>query len=233
MVKNMPPINVRKGKYAIALVCVVLGFMLAMQFHTTQDVRANVSLQRTEELATRLHETEQERDKLKKQLQSESGDQAYAAALENAKREAGLLPMKGPGITLSIDDSKRPSKPGDNPNLYIIHDDDILRVVNELWAAGAEAMAINGQRVVAQTEVRCAGPTLVVNGKRYAPPFEISAIGDEKTLESAVKMRGGIADSLSVWGIDVTVKTSDNIVVPGFNGTWRFNYAQIVKDGGN
>ncbi|MCX7970993.1 MAG: DUF881 domain-containing protein [Negativicutes bacterium] len=229
----MKKINIRQGKYAIALVCAVLGFMLATQFHTTQDVKATLALQRTENLAARLQETEKERDSLLQQirdLREKSGEEAMQVELQNAMRDAGLTRLRGPGITLTIDDSKRPAKPGENSNLFVVHDDDILRIINELWAAGAEAIAINDQRIVAQTEVRCAGPTLVVNGSRYAPPFEIRAIGDKKTLESAVKMRGGIADSLAVWGIEVNVTPSDNIEIPAFRGAWRFNHSQVVGE---
>ena len=67
--------------------------------------------------------------------------------------------------------------------MYIIHDDDLLRVINELRAAGAEAIAINGERIVAMSEIRCAGPTLSVNNNRSAPPYEIKAIGNPNNLE--------------------------------------------------
>lgn len=74
---------------------------------------------------------------------------------------------------VTIDDSKRSSKPGENPNLYLIHDDDILKVINELWAAGAEAVSINEQRLIANSEIRCADSTLSVNNTRYSPPYDI------------------------------------------------------------
>ena len=77
--------------------------------------------------------------------------------------------MKGPGVTVEMNDAQKPVGSGQDPNLFIIHDDDILAVVNELFAAGAEAMCINGQRVVATTEVRCVGPVIMVNGNRVAP----------------------------------------------------------------
>ena len=144
---------------------------------------------------------------------------------------SGVVPVEGKGVIVVIDDSKRLTKPGENPNLYLIHDDDILKVINELWAAGAEAISINEQRLIATSEIRCAGPTLSVNNTRYSPPYEIRAIGDSQTLENALKMRGGVIETLQFWGIQVTVKTQDLVQVPAYKGTFRFEYAKPVKDG--
>ncbi len=99
---------------------------------------------------------------------------------------AGLIAVEGPGIIVTIDDSKRVGKLGENPNLYLIHDDDILKVINELWAAGAEVMSINDQRIITNSEIRCAGPTLSVNNTRYAPPYEIKVIGNPHNLENSL-----------------------------------------------
>ncbi len=79
---------------------------------------------------------------------------------------------------------------GARSKLILIHDEDLLKLVNELKAAGAEAITVNEQRVVASTEIRCAGPTISVNNNRISPPYVIQAIGDPAGLESALKMRG-------------------------------------------
>lgn len=85
--------------------------------------------------------------------------------------QAGLCAVEGPGIMVTLNDSKQKVKLGDNQNLYIVHDEDLLRVINELRAAGAEAIAINDQRLVSRSEIRCVGPTVTVNGKMFGPPF--------------------------------------------------------------
>ena len=113
-------------------------------------------------------------------------------------------------------------------NLYVIHDEDILRVVNELRAAGAEAISLNGQRLTATSEIRCAGPTMSVNNVRSAAPFEIIAIGDSSTLENALKMRGGVVDTLKVWGIQMAISPRTSVQVPPFNGPSPFRYAKPV-----
>jgi uncharacterized protein YlxW (UPF0749 family) len=206
--------------------------MLAVQFRTTQDIRATIPFQRLEDLSQRLQQTEKERNALLNEvneLRKISDEANVSRELQLAKLGAGLIPVQGPGIIVTIDDSKRPTKPGENPNLYLIHDDDILKVINELWAAGAEAISINEQRLVASSEIRCAGPTLSVNNTRYSPPYEIRAIGEAQTLENALRMRGGVMETLQFWGIQVAVKSQDVINIPAYKGTFRFDYAKPVK----
>ncbi len=219
----------RQGQVAIALVCVVLGIMLAVQFRTTQDIRSSIPFQRIEDLSQRLNQTEKERDSLLKQVQEmrqASGNETAAKESQNIRMGAGVVALEGPGIIVSIDDSKRPTKPGENPNLYLIHDEDILKVINELRAAGAEAISINEQRIIATSEIRCAGPTLSVNNTRYSPPYEIRAIGDGATMENSLKMRGGVVETLQFWGIQVTMKRQEQISIPAYKGPFRFDYAK-------
>ena len=221
----------KKGHISVGLVCVVLGFMIALQFRITLDQKASLPYQRLEELASRLIDTERERDLLQEKVeQLESHAQGSGTgdlkATELVHQRAGLVAMEGPGVVVTIDDSTIKSKAGDNPNLYIIHDDDLLRVINELRASGAEVISINGQRLIATSEIRCAGPTLSVNNVRSAPPYEIRAIGDAATMEHALKMRGGVVETLSVWGIQLEIQRSENVEVPAYKGTTQYQYAK-------
>ena len=226
---------IRQGRVAIAMVCAVLGFMLAVQFRTTQDIKSTVPFQRIEDLSQRLLQTEKERDSLLDELESlkrSAGKEVVNKEMQKLKMAAGSMAVSGQGVVIIIDDSKKQSKTGENPNLYLIHDDDILKVINELWAAGAEAVAINEQRLIATSEIRCAGPTLSVNNTRSSPPYEILAIGDPKSLENSLKMRGGVVETLQFWGIQVQIKKLDHIVVPGYKGAYTFEYAHPVEEGG-
>ena len=228
-------LSIRQGQVSIALVCMVLGFMLAVQFRTTQDSKSSVSYQRVEELSQRLLQTEKERDGLLTEvnrLKTTSGQEAQSQELADLKMGAGVVPAEGPGVTITIDDSKTKSKAGENPNLYLIHDDDLLKVINELKAAGAEAISINEQRLIATSEIRCAGPTLSVNNIRSAPPYEIKAIGDAKNLENALKMRGGVVETLQVWGIQINVKPDVNVHVPAYKSTFHFQFMKAVAEDG-
>ncbi len=225
----------KQGQYSIALVCMILGIMLAVQFRSTQDLQSSIPYQRLEDLTQRLAQTEKERDVLLKEvhkLREEIGAGILTPEMQLIKLGAGVVTVKGPGVVVTIDDSKRPTKPGENPNLYLIHDDDILRVINELRAAGCEAIAINDQRLIATSEIRCAGPTLSVNNTRYSPPYNITAIGDPQTLENALKMRGGVVETLQFWGIQVSIKKQEQVVVPAYKGVFKFEHAKPVKDGG-
>lgn len=225
-------LQIKQGQVAIAFVCVILGFMLAVQFRTTQDIRSTVPYQRIEDLSQRLIQTEKERDVLQKQLSDiREASTAGTPEINNLKMGAGVVAVQGPGVSITIDDSKRQSKLGENPNLYLIHDDDILKVINELWAAGAEAISINEQRLITSSEIRCAGPTLSVNNTRYSPPYEIKAIGDPTTLENALRMRGGVVETLQFWGIQISIKKQENQIVPAYKGAFRFEHAKPVKDG--
>lgn len=226
-------LHIRQGKVAIALVCMILGFMISVQFKTTQDIKVTPQLQRAEELQLRLTQTEKERDDLKEELQAvreKLGGEAGSKQLDAIQMSAGLYAVSGPGVVVTIDDSKRQSKAGENPNLYLIHDDDMLKVINELWAAGAEAMSINGQRLIDRSEIRCAGPTLSVNNVRYSPPYEITAIGDPKNLENALRMRGGVVETLQFWGIQLSIKTVEQAEIPAYKGPVKYEFAQPIKE---
>ncbi|MDM7460258.1 MAG: DUF881 domain-containing protein [bacterium] len=152
-------------------------------------------------------------------------------SLQEAKMIAGLVDVEGSGIELTLRDSAR--KPAGEsieqllPELYTIHDYDLLRVVNELRQAGAEAISINGQRVVATTGIRCTGPVVFVNDVKMASPFTILAIGDPKTLKGALEMPGGVlADLKSVDPKMVQIKLLDKIRIPAYSGSTQFRYAQ-------
>ena len=223
----------RRGGWLIALVCVLIGFMVAVQFRTAQDAKGSLSQQRIEEISDRLLQTEHERDELSEELHKM---QTAAASTDKQQDKdllryrAALVPLEGEGVIVRMDDSTKPAKAGENPNLYVIHDDDLLRVVNELRAAGAEAIAINGQRLTGTSEIRCAGPTLSVNNVRSSAPFEIRAIGDKKSLENALRMRGGVAETLGVWGIQLDIKASNDVYIPPYRGSIRQSYARETAE---
>ena len=96
--------------------------------------------------------------------------------------------------------------------------------------AGAEAISVNGQRLTGISEIRCAGPTLSVNNVRSSAPFEIRAIGDKKSLENALRMRGGVAETLGVWGIQLDIKASNDVYIPPYRGSIRQSYARETAE---
>lgn len=222
----------KHAKIMVIIVAAILGFMLATQIKTTERQKT-INVQRAEELTERLRIVEQQRDDLAKEierLQANSSDDALETEVERLKEFAGEVPLEGKGIQLILDDSKVTAQVGENPNLYIIHDDDLLRVINELRAAGAEAISINGERLVSTSEIRCAGPTLSVNNNRSAPPYVILAIGNPSNLASALKLRGGVLDTFKFWGIQAELTMPEVVKIPAFKGRRTFEYAQAAEE---
>lgn len=231
---------------AILLVCFVLGLMLAVQFRVQQRqelLAATPEARRADEAGARLKAAEAERDRLRDEVEklrlslaaaSAGGSdavQALEAQLRSAQLRAGLVDMHGPGLLVTLDDSKVPRQKNEDPNRFILHDEDVLRVVNELNDAGAEAVSINGQRLIGTSEIRCAGSVISINNTRTAPPVRISAIGDPAVLERALRLRGGVIDTLALWGIQVEIEKKQDLLVPAYKGPSQFQYAQPVQKG--
>ena len=147
--------------------------------------------------------------------------------LDELKFLSCTVPLEGEGVIIKMDDSQREKNSGEDENLYVVHDDDVLRVINELKAAGAEAISINGQRLTATSEIRCAGPTISVNNVRSSAPYEIKAIGEKKSLENSIKMRGGVEETLKVWGVRLDVEVSDKIFIPAYEGEISHKFAKM------
>ena len=229
--------------WTIAIVGLALGVLLAMQFKLTTEINKTEPVQRTQLVANQVNGLKNDRELLQGEVNSlrSSLDEISAGPddaelkeqLDRARILAGVTELRGPGVEVTLNDSNIALKPGENPNLYVLHDEDVLRVLNEIRAAGAEALSLNGERILAGTEVRCIGPTIVLNkDKRLAPPFVITAIGDPNTLESSIKMKGGVAETLQFWGIQVGVKKTNQVTVPAYSGGIKFDYAKAAGEGG-
>ena len=220
-----------QGKVLIAIVFMVLGFMLSVQYKVTVQQRP-IRMDRVEDLSERLKAMETQNKHLLQEineLRKKGADRAKDHGQERLQLLAGTTAVEGAGIEVVLDDSAIPKKANENPNLYIIHDEDLLRVLNELRAAGAEAISLNDQRIVAMSEVRCAGPTVSVNNIRSAPPYVIKAIGAPKTLTSALRLRGGVVETFEFWGIQVKIKSQDKVQIPALKAPRNFEYAKSVE----
>lgn len=223
--------------WAFALAGLVMGVLLAYQFRITREIQSMEPVVKAQQLTAQIIALKKERDfwrarvdELRTRLdKTATGTQVedLKAELEKARIEAGFTELTGPGVEVTLNDSGISLRPGENPNLYVLHDEDVLKVLNEIKAAGAEAVSINGERLLATTEVRCTGPTVVLNkNKRLAPPYVITAIGNPDTLESSLRMKGGVAETLQFWGIQVNVKKLPQVTVPAYTGGIRFEYAK-------
>ena len=156
-------------------------------------------------------------------------------ALEESRILAGMTDLEGPGIEIILNDRKRDSILTKDPKLlsyYIVHDSDLLNVVNELRAAGAEAIAINGVRILATSRISCGGPTINVGKEqRFVPPFTIHAIGDPDKLAAYFQREDSVYHSLTFWGLQFSIKKQDRVVIPRYIETDLYKYAKPVREG--
>ncbi|MDQ1703205.1 MAG: hypothetical protein QOF57_2457 [Frankiaceae bacterium] len=143
-----------------------------------------------------------------------------AAALAPA---AGLTAVHGPGLVVSLDDAPlKPGRPlprGAGPNDVVVHQQDVQAVVNALWAGGAEALTIMGERVVSTSAVRCVGNTLLLHGRVYAPPFVIGAIGDPDQLLKSIAAEPDVQifqEYVAAYGLGFTTKTQRDLTMPAY-----------------
>jgi uncharacterized protein YlxW (UPF0749 family) len=227
-----------KNKLILSLtfISVILGGMVSMQYkslhNADQDSLLNQTDNNTKQLMAQLKalqdynaKQEQKLNSLNKQLTEyqkvtgeQSGEgQSIQDELNRAKILSGDVPVHGPGINVVINDNQKTPAKGDNPELSLTHDWDIRLVINELFTAGAEAVSVNGVRIVSTSGVFCIGPVVKINDIRLSPPFEIDAIGDPHTLSQALNVHGGVLDYLRSYSLDVTdPKQIKDIQIPAY-----------------
>lgn len=258
---DLPSLNMKESKsrgnardmnwyLPVGIASIILGVLMTMQFRTQilldlpldkDNTRKMVMYLETERNKL-MHDLDDTRSKLS-QVEDLVGEgkgrnstrqamELLKGELDKARMQAGLVPVKGPGVEVRLDDSLQKPGPNDEAYYYLIHDVDIQSFVNELWAAGAEAITVNDQRVVTSTSVRCVGPTVLVNAVRLAPPYIIRAIGSPNTLDTALRMPGGVLVSMKAsmdHGVRVDIQKKKEMILPEFKGSGGFRYAEPVS----
>lgn len=165
---------------------------------------------------------------------NEAGDRDISRNIQTEIRSqeaaAGLTELSGEGIIITLDDNSKgasAAKANDpvnyRPNDFIIHDKNLLYLVNELKQAKAQGIAINNQRIATSSHIRCVGTVIMVNSTRVAPPFEISAVGSAKKLKQAVE-KGREYHYLKENNFPVEVRTADKLVLPAYTGSLNPKY---------
>ena len=151
--------------------------------------------------------------------------------------DAGLTPVKGPSVTVSLDDAHLSSDEipeGFGVNDVVVHQQDVQGVVNALWRGGAEAMQIMDQRVISTSAVRCVGNTLILQGRVYSPPFTITAVGDPDELQEALDEDPAVdiyRQYVDAVGLGYEVTEDEETQLPAFAGRTRLEHARAVDDG--
>lgn len=233
------------AKILLFLTPLIFGFAITIQLRGDFSFQGIITPQKLVELQTGIENYKTEIDTITKSNiellstlrkyetdASLSGDpnKAMRDELSALRRMSDTADLKGPGIRIYLTDSDMVAEDGQSENYFLIHDFDILNLVNELKGAGAEAIAINGERVTALTNIVCGGPTILVDGKRHTPPFIIEGVGDPKKLEAAMNKTDSYLDLLRFAGIKVQMETPSEIIIPAYDGIEK---SQYIKKAGS
>jgi len=237
-----------KTNIIIGLISVVLGVVFSIQYKAVNNnyLEGLFPSQRAIQLENELSNTMTEKESLLDQLEdyeaelrtikeSESKESAVIKSLNDDIQKfrvvAGLEDVEGQGVQVTIEDPLKAIEYSEENGSVIMYNYDLLlSMLNILNAAGAEAVSVNNQRVIAMTEIHLAGNNLNINNVPTAPPFVIKAIGNSDTLEAALNIRYGIVwEMRENYKLQVNIKKFDKIIIEKYKDVIKFRYAQPVK----
>jgi uncharacterized protein YlxW (UPF0749 family) len=225
----------------IGIAMFFLTMMLTAQMKTvnstTEIVQGKRESQLIDDLANlqrKYNELKIEHDESTKvveeyQSNSATNSELIASMQETLKQlsiSSGTENLKGEGVVIVLTDGNKALEP-DLRQDSLVHDSDVLTVVNELKAAGAEAISVNGQRIIAISAIRCVGPVIQINYQKVAAPFTIKAIGNAQYLESALNIKNGVADLLKEIGIGVKITREKDVKIQKYDGALNFKNATL------
>jgi len=236
--------NKKEVSIVLGVMCALLVFGIFVQMKTIEDTTTVISQTiEDNELRDEVLKAKQKYEELyeKYEVQSKEIEEIRKKATESdsslAEREQkvnennkllGETDIKGNGITIVLSDNKKilneASGIGTDVSEYVLHYIDLIQVVNALKNAGAEAISINGQRIVSTTAIVCIGNVISINGEKIANPFEIKAIGDQEKLYGGVTMLGGYVEILQKYGLVQSIEKQENIEIPKYIGTYSMEY---------
>jgi len=231
----------KRDQSLLVLASMLLGFLFIILLKANGVSGSQLILQKTS--VPSLIQTDQENqqlsadnERIKQELAKYAQDQSATALanqqLQDAKMNAGLIGVTGPGLRITLDDSMRTAVGDEDPMLFVIHEQYIRDIFNALWNGGAEAIAVNGQRVTINTEVYCLGSYIQINGTRQMPPYVIEAIGDTNTLSGAFNFYSWfkLGDLQQQYGITRRLEVLSKAVIPA-GKLPDYHYAKPVKEG--
>jgi uncharacterized protein YlxW (UPF0749 family) len=238
----------------VSLMCLILGFMISVAWVTKEtrstrfaflgpDQRDRVSqnsvdIEAFQQLSSEVGKLRQEKTEMENALAKRGEESSLLnKSLQDIKLFAGTTKVLGPGVVITLRDSPKAQSDmtayGQVPPETAIHDLDVLRVCNELYACGAEAISVNGHRIAGNTSFRCVGPTILVNDVKIAPPVIIRAIGDPDTLYGGMSLPGGILSEIRATGNEASMVDMVKVVeheLPGFVGNTSPKYLKVPEE---
>ncbi|MDR3688606.1 MAG: DUF881 domain-containing protein [Fimbriimonas sp.] len=237
----------------VSCMCLVLGFMLCMAWVTQSTrtsrqnylpadqkirVNENVDVDAYEKMSAEVAKLQAEKTRLEKALSSHDGQsKVLNDSLQELKVFAGMTPVTGPGVVVTLRDSPKYAGTGYGSTMMIspdatIHDVDALKVCNELVAAGAEAVSVNNLRMAGNSSLRCVGNTILVNDVKISSPVVVRAIGDPVTIMGAMNMPGGVLAEIRQMDPNmVQIEAVKSQELPAFVGNTTRKFAKPPKEG--
>ncbi len=202
---------------------------------TSEQSKLKSEILRTSEKYDNLYnELDELESELEKERENSAKNNSDLAILEENIKEKnlalGLTEVTGTGVKIVLNDSNISTinNPFINTSDLLVHDGDLLNVVNELFNAGAEAVSINEQRIVITTAIECDGNVVKVNGVKIGAPFEITAIGYPEQL-AGLERPGGTLEALESRGLIVSLTKQNSVKIPKYAGTLKFTYATKAR----
>ena len=210
------------------------GLLFATSATTAQgtDLRADRRLQLSELIARERGDVAAQ-ERVAADLRRQVADSTAQAATRDARVAqeqargdalavaAGTAAVAGPALTVSLDDAPAGTQ-APSPDDLVVHQQDVQAVVNALWAGGAEAMTLMGQRVISTSAVRCVGNTVVLHGQVYGPPFVVQAVGDQDGMRAALAAEPGVELFLryvDTFGLGYEVTAQADARLPAYDGS--------------
>ena len=238
--------NKLKISIVLGIMCLALTAGICVQVKTVQSSNSTVSQNYEEnnlraevlKYKERYDNTIKEIDELDKQLDAKIDEatennselEEAQAQIKEGNKIIGLEEVTGPGVIITLSDSQLDPSTVFDPSTLLLHDLDIVSVINELKNTGAEAISINEQRIVSTSSIQCGGAIININGERIGSPFTIKAIGLPESLANIDRTEGYL-DLLrsEPYKIGVELKKSNNITIPKYSGVINFKYAKSVE----
>ena len=228
----------------LGLALLGLGFLIAAQL-ASEGPRIRITSQERTPLVETALDLQAQQEGLKQQiLELRASIQDLEAAghggaavtkdlntqLERARIAAGLVPLSGPGIVIQLSDSTAAIPPDDNQRDYLASGRDVLVVVEELWLAGAEAIAVNGERVTVATAIIDIGGSVLVNSAYVTAPYQVSAIGRDDIFERLASSAGFVdfvRGRAETFGIGISYATPESVDLPAYAGSVNLRYGRV------
>ena len=230
-----------RGASGVALVLVLAGMLFAANARLAggadarqpQDLAHLVQdeMDRAETLTTQVQGLRGEVDRLT-DAQTTGMPAEDVAQGEQLALAAGRVPVSGPGLTISLSDASATAPRPDwvtNDSL-VVHQQDLQAVINALWAGGAEAMTLQGQRVVSTSAFRCVGNVLLLHGRHYSPPYVVQAIGDPQALKRSVVGTPAVQryfEYVDAVGLGWSLSTESELELPSYVQILELQYASV------